>query len=693
MVESSSPINDARRRADTARHSRGVVRGSGRARKVRLDWIACIALVWALGAQAEPRGVSPYLPLKLSPMIERKVEQVLLLAGKPVMTRPIAAATVLEALPEVCPIDPLLCREVSRYLEPYMNNFGVTELRVALAASDSERDQPLVNARGRTVDSSWSLTGRAFYQPFDRLLFSAGAVAYDDRAEATGTMLSAGLEYVQLDIGYRDHWLSPFTDSSMLVSTQASTMPGVTLSSYSPLKFAGFTYEVFLAELSHSDRIAYQGGFTSGNPRLAGLHFQIEPVSGYALAVNRVLQFGGGERGGTSFGDFWDAIFSTGTSDNTGTDSEFGNQAAAITARMVFPDRLPLSIYFEHAGEDRSYSGQRRLGNASLSLGVDFPRLFTSFDLTYEVSDWQNRWYVHHIYRDGLTNEGNVIGHWFGDNRAPDDAVGGQSHMLRIGKRFAGRSYGQLTYRTLQNEDYSAVQYDRMQELSLEYQRPWGEHVIGTGLVVGHDVFGDDYAKLEGSIYLFDNWLLDGAEAAARDRRRDGQSNTEFFVDIGASSGTVDAYLSRAEDFDADGNPIWRHTSYSAEPHVGIGLRRKVTDVADLGARLEWDRIGGYDMLSIRALDYRRRFRELFAVTAFLGASRYDLATAAYGYYIGFGAQFRNLLSHFDLSLDYRYYDKIARDKLLPSDPPPIATNNDMFFDVDGFAAYLSYRF
>ncbi|HEX5207881.1 MAG TPA: hypothetical protein VFW10_08855, partial [Steroidobacteraceae bacterium] len=44
-------------------------------------------------------GVTPYLPLNLDPDVEAQVERVLILGDEPVMTRPIPAALVLEALP------------------------------------------------------------------------------------------------------------------------------------------------------------------------------------------------------------------------------------------------------------------------------------------------------------------------------------------------------------------------------------------------------------------------------------------------------------------------------------------------------------------------------------------------------------------------------------------------------------------
>ena len=100
---------------------------------------------------------------------------------------------------------------------------------------------------------------------------------------ASGSFLSLGYEYAQLDVGYRDHWWSPMTDSSMLIGTQAPTMPGVTLSNYTPITKLGFRYEVFMARMSRVEDIAFEGGTTSGDPRLFGLQVSIDPVRGWTL--------------------------------------------------------------------------------------------------------------------------------------------------------------------------------------------------------------------------------------------------------------------------------------------------------------------------------------------------------------------------------------------------------------------------
>jgi hypothetical protein len=84
----------------------------------RAAW--CLAgLLAVVPAGAWARGVTPYLPLNLEPEIEAQIERVLILGDKPVIRRPIAAATVLDALPQACRVDQALCQRVGRYLARY----------------------------------------------------------------------------------------------------------------------------------------------------------------------------------------------------------------------------------------------------------------------------------------------------------------------------------------------------------------------------------------------------------------------------------------------------------------------------------------------------------------------------------------------------------------------------------------------
>jgi hypothetical protein len=455
---------------------------------------AGLAATVLLSSAAQARGVSPYLPLRQSPEIERQIERVMILADRPILTRPLAAATVLDALPEACERDPVLCQEVRRYLASYMQTAGVAHASLAVAAASDEA-AVLANRRGMRTDSGFEASGAAYWQVGDYALLNVGLVAYEDETIATGTLLSLGTEHAQLDIGFRDHWLSPMTDSAMLLSTEAQTMPSLTLSNYTPLTRWRVRYEIFAAEMSESSNIAFQGGFTSGNPVLAGLHLSIEPFSGWSLGVSRLMQFGGGERD-ESAGDLFDALFRPSEYDNTGTDADFGNQVAAITSRFIVPGAVPFAVYFEYAGEDTSTLSNVRLGNSSLSAGVHFPALRGNVDLTAEASEWQNGWYTHHIYRDGLRHEGNVIGHWAGDRRQLNDAVGGRSLMLRAGwqPRFGG--VADATYRTVDNESYTVPDYERAHAVALRYSRGWRQYFVGAELDLGRDIFGESYSRL-----------------------------------------------------------------------------------------------------------------------------------------------------------------------------------------------------
>ena len=78
---------------------------------------------------------------------------------------------------------------------------------------------------------------------------------------------------------------------------------------------------------------------------------------------------------------------------------------------------------------------------------------------------------------------------------------------------------------------------------------------------------------------------------------------------------------------------------------------------------------------------------------AFLGAERYALGTPAYGFYFGAGIQWRNVLPGFDLGAEFRYSDGLARDHLLPGDPPNSGARTDSFYDVTSTLFTMSYHF
>ena len=208
------------------------------------------------------------------------------------------------------------------------------------------------------------------------------------------------------------------------------------------------------------------------------------------------MQYGGGERS-DSFSDLLDAFFNPADNDNTGTSEDFGNQVASFTSQFVLGEPLPVAVYFEYAGEDTSTLSNLRLGNTALSAGIAFPKLGERFSATFEISEWQNAWYVHHIYHDGLRHEGHVLGHWGADWRRLDDGVGARSLFARVGWEPAHRrrDRGVLSparQRRLQRRG----NYETARQIDARYSRPLGQLFVGAELTLGRDVFGDSYSRL-----------------------------------------------------------------------------------------------------------------------------------------------------------------------------------------------------
>jgi len=629
----------------------------------------------------------------MAPDIERQIERVLILAGKPVMRRPIPAAVVLDALPAACESDRAACEQVRRYLQNYMQPWAVTRAKVTFSFTDGDSTAVLPNQHGESVDSAWSADLSGYYQFNDYIIVNAGAVGYDGNVTATGSFVSLGFDWAQLDIGFRDHWFGPLSDSSSLISTQAPTMPSVTLSNYRPIGSLGINYEVFYSRMSEQQGILYGDTTTSGRPSLAGMQLGLEPVVGYAVALNRITQYGGGARDDSRISDFFDVLLRSNNDPFVPGDTrESGNRLASLTSSMAFPGKVPFAVRVEYAGEDNAHEGAYRLGATNLSLGLDLPTLWRDFNLSYEISEWQNSWYLHHLYPRGLTNEGHVIGHWFGDNRAFGDAIGGSSHMLRAGWRMATGNYLEATYRTLSyDEDWRGTPprvpapggfagYDRLQMLALRYSTSWKGHALEGEFTVGRDVFGESFARLSAAI--------DVAPVAWRPATYEGRQrengNTDVFVDFGAQRSEV-----REVMYDLGPNVI---AGPGVGYHAAIGARRRVSTSSDLGVRLEFDDIEGIDVISVRALDYRYRANRKLALGVFLGAARYQVQLPAYGYYGGIGVQYLDVLPRWDIGLDYRYHEKLTRDKLLASDPPATEQLPRRAFDVKGFSLYLSRR-
>jgi hypothetical protein len=661
--------------------------------KISKFGIAFAALLGLMSHAALAGGVSGYLPLNLEPEMERQIERVLILADEPILKRPFSVALVELALPEACKRDKSLCEKVKRYLQRYTRDYAVTHASATGSITHGGAGDVVPNEHGLPVNSAWELSAQGFVQPNDYFLASAGAIAYAGRTVPTGSMLSFGFNWAQLDIGYRDHWWSPATDSSQLQSTEAPTMPSVTLSNYEPLTRLGFQYELFLAKMSSSDHILGGGQGTTiqsrGNPKLFGLQLSIEPFSGWSIGVNRTLQYGGGGLPDSAHFLFTD-FFRPG-----GTSQTLGNQEASYVSRFIVPAKTPFAVYVQYGGENTLDGGSELLGEASLTAGIDFPRIWHHFDLTYEISEWQNGWYVNNPFLDGMVNDGLVTGNWGADQRLFGDGVGARSQMLRIGWTPPFGGYLEERVRVLQNQPYSyivapslfgpAPPYSHYRDFMVRYSHPWKDLTLGGEVDAGRDVFGKSYSRISGFVrYGGDERTRDdGSEDEETEAADTAVKGTELFVDAGMNANKV--RIDRNQILPLITTPL----GYG--PHFGFGARRAVSENNDLGVRIEVDQVDGHDLLGARVIDYRHRFSEHFALGAFAGVARYDVATPAYSLYAGLGAQWRNILPKWDLGVDFRYAQNVARDRVLSTDIQ--GGRPDTFYKIESGTLYITRRF
>ena len=636
-------------------------------------------------------GVTAYLPMNLEPEIERQIERVLILADEPILKRPFSVELVKLALPQACQVDKPLCTRVGRYLERYSRDYAVSHASATGSVAHAKDGVVLPNQHGMPADSKYELSAIAYVQPIDYFLLSAGAIAYNGRTEPTGSMASLGTNWAQLDFGYRDHWLSPMTDSSTLMSTEAPTTPSVTLANYEPLTRLGFQYELFLTRLS-SQQILFNGNQAVGSPRLFGAQFSIEPFSGWSLGINRLLEYGGGAGLPSSAGTLLRNFFQP-----SGTAQTQGNQQASYISRFIVPSKTPFAVYFQYAGEDNSDGGSYLLGNPAISAGIDFPRIFRYFDATYEISEWSNIWYVHNIFLNGMTNDRLVLGNWGADQRNFGDGVGARSQMLRVGWEPPFGGYMEARVRTLQNQTYyggdnrtfvptpGAFPYHHYYDFTLRYSRPWNGVVVGAEALGGRDVDGNGFSRFSGFVrYGGDQHTRDGADADDDSPSNDvDHHGAQIFVDAGVNANKVRTDLEK-------GIPITT-SQLAYGPHFAVGARRAVSERNDLGVRAEFDQVDGHLLIGLRALDYRHRFDGPVALNVFGGVARYNVETPATSMYAGVGGQWRDVLPAWDLNLDFRYAQNLARDHVLASDVQGVRP--ETFYKIESVTLYVSRHF
>jgi hypothetical protein len=279
------------------------------------------------------QGPSPYLPLQVDPLIELELNRLATLARLPILTKPYHAATVNRYLEKITHSHPTLYKRISAYLKRYKKEAAFTHASVQLNYSDT-KEILLPNQRGQMADANYQASFSGFWQANQYLIINGGGRYYEDGEYIkTNSFISFGFDTLQIDVGYREHWLSPFQEGAVLLSTQAKPPLSVTFSNPTLITDFNIKYEMSIGILDEHDEIKFdrEEPSVSGEPALLTMHFSAQPTDWWTIGFNRTLMFGGDEK--VTLGDIWNAIIDPVNSDNCGgqgTDlqdcsKEFGN--------------------------------------------------------------------------------------------------------------------------------------------------------------------------------------------------------------------------------------------------------------------------------------------------------------------------------------------------------------------------------
>jgi len=225
--------------------------------------------------------------------------------------------------------------------------------------------------------------------------------------------LLANLGREEFMFGKESAWWGPGQNGSTLLSTNAEPLTTLKLSNsvpYFPFGI-GVRGTIFISRLEN-DRSDVR------KPILNGIRMDIKPAAFIEIGLSKTAMFGGEGRKEDS-GTFAHSLFVIG--ENGSSEDEPGDQRAGFDAKVVLPWHWqPVTLYIDFAGEDqRNHFPEKWF----YLYGIYLPRVLNldGFEIMAEYANnkdsfYKGAWYTHHIYSQGYTYNGRIIGHYMGSD-------------------------------------------------------------------------------------------------------------------------------------------------------------------------------------------------------------------------------------------------------------------------------------
>jgi hypothetical protein len=332
--------------------------------------------------------------------------------------------------------------EAKHFLERELRRYTRTTIVEAdIGAVYADKETAVPNARGKILKEGLNADTSIRIQMINRKLGLVFTPEY--RCNGNDSGVRVGEAYVRfvwknlnITVGREALWMGAGREGTLLFSDNAKPLDMVRFSSRRPFRFHPYRHNVlnklfgamdidfFLGRLHRYDTIVREDGtIHSGYPKLMGMQFTFRPWDLFNIGIYRTALFGGGGRD-ESFGTFWKALFPFGQAENSGTPNEPGDQKGGFNFEWYIPNTIqPLKLYGEWAGEDAAGAFPSRhsyIYGILLSNTAGIEGLQSSYEHLQMDEDHRNYWYRHHIYRDGYTNDGMIMGHYNGSNGSRD---------------------------------------------------------------------------------------------------------------------------------------------------------------------------------------------------------------------------------------------------------------------------------
>lgn len=223
------------------------------------------------------------------------------------------------------------------------------------------------------------------------------------------------LKGLELLVGKQSQWWGPGYHGALLLSNNATPFTMLKITNPHPvllpwvLRYLGPFRFVFFVTRLEEERKDFP------EPYLWGLRLNFKPIPYIETGLQRTAILGGSGRSEDL--NTWLNSF-TGKGENT-IGVEAGDQRAGFDIKLTIPFKWqPLQLYAEAAGEDEA--GGLPSHWAYLT-GVYLPRILNLERIslraeyaTTHVEGHPNVWYNHHLYTEGYTYKGRIIGHHMG---------------------------------------------------------------------------------------------------------------------------------------------------------------------------------------------------------------------------------------------------------------------------------------